>query len=277
MMKRVADTAKLANAIGRVARSRAGYTTNFFAAPADTARWIASGALSLLQDERAVLILRRDANFQRLYHVASDTAALSSALGALDAIVPATTIVTDLIGKCEGPRSVVNAHAGNGFMAYARLLRMHRLAQPPGEEWRSDPGVVQARAGDAQRIHAFFDKQLDPYSEQVPEGAQLNDAVAKGAVLVVEHGSELAGVLIHATAGLTTTLRYWHVDERFRNLGVGAKLMRTFLRLCADSRRILLWVIAGNDNAISRYRHYGFQDDSLADDIMVKYTGLAQR
>ncbi len=270
-MKEVADADALAHAIGRVARKGAGYATNFFATRTDINKWLASRALLVLEQQHAVLILRRDADFHRLYHVASGAAALSAALGALVSALPAVTIVTDLIGKKESLQAVADAHAENAFAGYTRLLRMYRLPDPTMDVWRVDPDVMQAGPGDVQRIHMFLQKQLDPVSEQIPDLDQLNDAVAKGAVLAMYQASELAGVLIHDTTGYTTTLRYWHIDGRFRDQGIGARLIRMFFSRCAGSRRILLWVIASNEDAIAKYRHYGFRDDSLVDDIMVRH------
>jgi len=277
MMAVVTHVAELTHAIAQVARSGADYTANFFASPAETERWIASQTLSLLEEEQAVLILRHAAKFHRLYHVASGTAALSAALGVLCAKMPAVTIVTDLVGKRESLKAVVSAHVENQFAAYTRLVRMHRTMNSLEEEdVHIDPDVVYAGPDDVQRIQLFMNSQLDPLSEQIPDLAQLHFAVAKGTVLVMRHASELAGVLLHDTVGFTTTLRYWHVDARFRNQGIGARLIRTFFRLCKESRRILLWVIASNSSAISKYRHYGFQEDSLIDEILVRQTGLAQ-
>ena len=276
MMRLVADADELRDAVRRVARSGAGYTNNFFASPADTGKWIASGALSLVQKEQAVLILRRDSNFQRLYHVASGPAALSSALGILGTTVDPTTIVTDLIGRPESLKEVVNAHIENNFVTYTRLLRMTRLIERGLDIGGIEPSVANAGPRDAQHIRTFMDKQLDPFSEQIRTVAQLNDAIAKGTVLIMRQASELAGILIHDTTGLTATLRYWHVGEQFRNQGVGSRLIRAFFRLCGGGRRILLWVIEGNENAISKYRYYGFRNDSLIDNIMVRQAGPAQ-
>lgn len=275
MIRLVAEADALGDAIGRVRRSGEGYSSNFFASPADRRKWIASGSLLLLQEQQAVLILRRDANFHRLYHIASDTAALSAALGVLCDCLP-TTIVTDLIGRRENLQAVVNAHVENAFTPHKRLHRMQRLVEVSKQDWRFESTVEHAGSGDVARIHTFLTRQLDPLSEQVPDLAQLDETIVKRCVLVVKQASELAGVLIHDTTGLTTTLRYWHVDERFRSQGVGARLMSAFLSLCGASRRIVLWVIAGNDNAISIYRRYGFQDDCLVDDIMVRGLGSAR-
>jgi len=276
MILPVTDADQLAVAVGRVARSGTGYATNLFAPPTETARWIAARALSLLQEERALLVLRRDAGFHRLYHVASDAPALSAALGSLCAAMPEAMLVTDLVGKRESLGAVVDAHLLHAFLPHARLQRMYRLVEPSADDGRIDPDVVQAGPGDVHRVRALMQRQLDPYSEQIPDLDQLRDAVAKGSVLVVSRGPELAGVLVHDTVGFTSTLRYWHVDERFRNQGVGARLIKTFFGLCRDSKRILLWVIAGNDDAIARYRHYGFRDDALVDDIMLRQPRLVQ-
>lgn len=267
-MKVVADADELAQAIGRVERAGAGYTTNFFASRAETERWIGSGGLSLVEGRRAVLIVRRDANFHRLFHIASDVAALSEAIAALVAVLPTTTLVTDLVGRTGSLQSILEAHCENGFVAYKRLLRMQRLTELVAEE-AIDADVVRAGPDHAQRIREFMHRQLDPYSERIPAPDQLNDAMARGNVLVMLIGSEVAGLLIHETIGFTSTLRYWHVDPRFRNQGVGARLIKSFFRICRNSKRLLLWVIEGNDNAIAKYRHYGFRDDALVDEILV--------
>jgi len=277
MIQAVTDAGQLADAIGRVVRSGKGYATNLFASPAEKASWIASRTLSLLQEEQAMLVVRRDTGFHRLYHVASDAASLSAALQALCAAMPEATLVADLVGKRGSTGAVVDAYLGHAFVRHERLQRMYRLAEhPSAHDGRIDAEVVQAGPADVRRIHALMQRQLDPFSEQVPDLDELRDAVAKRSVLVVSRDSELAGVLVYDTVGFTSTLRHWHVDPRFRNQGVGARLIRAFFDLCRDSQRILLWVIAGNDDAIAKYRHYGFRDDSLVDDIMLRQPRLVQ-
>ena len=45
--------------------------------------------------------------------------------------------------------------------------------------------------------------------------------------------------------------------------------MHAFLARCTTSRRVVLWVIADNVDAISKYGHYGFSEDGMIDNIMV--------
>jgi ribosomal protein S18 acetylase RimI-like enzyme len=70
--------------------------------------------------------------------------------------------------------------------------------------------------------------------------------------------------------GLTSHLRYWYVDEAFRNQGIGARLMRRFFRLSSGSQRLILWVAGDNSDALAKYRHYGFREDTLVDRIMIR-------
>lgn len=271
MMRLVTVSTALQNAVRRVPRSGKGYTSNFFASAEDIERWVASRSIFLMEQEQALLIVRRDGKFQRLYHVATSTAALAAALSCLEPASPAVATITDLVGEPENIDGPVNAHAQNGFATYTRLLRMTRLFQSAGlEDIQTHTEAELAAPDDVHDIKRFLDKQLDPVSEQIPSVDQLQDAVSRNAVLVVRQASTVGGVLIYDATGFTTILRYWHVGKNFRHQGIGSRLIRTFFSICRASKRILLWVIEGNENAIAKYRYYGFRVDSLVDNIMVR-------
>jgi hypothetical protein len=46
--------------------------------------------------------------------------------------------------------------------------------------------------------------------------------------------------------------------------------MRRYFAHCNDVRRFLLWVISDNHNAIGRYHHYGYHQDGLIDQILIR-------
>jgi len=46
--------------------------------------------------------------------------------------------------------------------------------------------------------------------------------------------------------------------------------MRTYLREHPLTARFLLWVVAGNADAIAKYEHYGFRREKLCDQIMFR-------
>ncbi len=95
-------------------------------------------------------------------------------------------------------------------------------------------------------------------------------------LFVFNDGAGLAGILLHDTTGQSTTLRYWHVAGDRHGRGIGSRLMHAFLARCATSRRVTLWVIADNTAAIAKYHHYGFSEDGMIDDIMVRQVEVAR-
>jgi GNAT superfamily N-acetyltransferase len=110
---------------------------------------------------------------------------------------------------------------------------------------------------------------LDRHADQIPELDALEVAAANGNILLARVGAELAGLLFFEQWRLSAILRYWVLAERYRNQGIGALLIEWFFRLSGESRRISLWVVADNRDAIEKYRHYGFERDRLVDQVML--------
>lgn len=263
------DSARLFDAIQRVKHGATGFTTSFFATRDQAQAWIDRGALLCVNAEGALLILRRDRDFHHLYHAAANPEALAAALAALEGTDFGAALATDLVGREADVEAMARVYAGAGFAPYTSLFRMVRLADPARPDDYEDPAVEFAAPGDEEAIAAFFERLLDRFSEQIPELDEIAAAIARRNIIIVRQGDELGGLLFFETTGLTSTLRYWHVSDRRRNQGIGARLIKTFFRLCRASRRIMLWVIADNADAIAKYQHYGFQGESLVDRIMI--------
>lgn len=269
MIESVADPATLTRAIAQVPRTCAGHTTSFFATRERIVEWVRKGTLSVLQAEKALLVLRRDRDFVRVYHVAAEANALAHALSELAQATQTGVYVSDLVGHPSHLVPIVNTYRGAGFATHGQLIRLQRINADENATIIPD-GVRPASAADLSSVQELLERQLDPWLEKIPDADELREKINGGAVLVVAQGSGIAGCLVYETTGVSTVLRYWHMDLRLRNRGIGSRLMRSFLHRCAASRRILLWVIAGNTDAIDKYHHYGFHEDGLVDNIMVK-------
>ena len=76
--------------------------------------------------------------------------------------------------------------------------------------------------------------------------------------------------LFFEVTGQSSLLRHWVVDGAHRDRRVGSRLMRRYFADCKDVRRFTLWVISDNDNAIDRYKHYGYQQDGLIDQVLMR-------
>ena len=268
MIQAVRNRAELLDGLERVRRAGAGAVTNWFATPERIDYWIGRNSLSCLQAERALLILRRDRGFHRVYHSAADLAALSAVLRSASGGPAVNGILTaDLVGRPQDLEPVAGIYRENGFADRQCLVRLIRMAAE--EVAMSGPDVEFAGPADVAAIAAFLDRLLDPYTDQIPEDDEIREAAARGNLILVRHGESVGGLLMFETMGLTSHLRYWYVDDGARNQGIGACLIRRYFRLCSGSRRFILWVLRDNADAIAKYRHYGFREDALVDRIMI--------
>jgi len=267
--------AELQHAIAAVPRRDANYTSNLFAGPVQLGAWMDAGELYLSRSRDALLVLRREQDLCRVNHVASDPGALRGALQALAPPWPGLPLVSDIVSRATDPEDVPDAYRACGFRDHARLDRMQQRrtfvpadAEAPGVD--EAPGIEVATQADVGAVRAFMRRWLDPLSEQVQTQEELSASAAAGRMLVARDDDQLAGFLIFEQTGLSSAVRYWHVDPAQRGRGVGSRLMRDFLRRCADSRRIVLWVLGDNADAIAKYRHYGFEADGMVDRILAR-------
>jgi GNAT superfamily N-acetyltransferase len=250
-----------------VKRKAAPFLTNAFVLPAKLQAWIEAGELSAVARDDSLSLLRRDADFCHLYYFAASPRALEDALAALPAAV-AETMVCDLVGKRADIDRVLPLFRSHGFCDYALLYRMVKLAPEPTAA-AVDADVAFAEAADAPQVSHLLHTCFDRYAEQLPAPAEIAAAIGTRRLLTVRHPGGIAGFLYFEPAGFTATVRYWFVAPEHRNRGIAARLMRAFFAQCPKAKRILLWVLAENENAIVRYAHFGFAPEDLVDQVMI--------
>lgn len=263
-MERLRDWEDWQRRIGAVPRAVATYTSNLYAAREQIEDWCAGGRLHALSAEQAVILLRADHGFHRLYHVARDLPALESALGRL----PIGTYTTDIVGHGDTLDPVCAVYAARGFVPHTLLQRMTRVGLP-SEMPEGDAAIASPE--DAADVAALLARLLDPVAEPVPRIDELRREARDGRLLILRRGDLIAGMLLYELKGRTAHLRLWHVDDNARGLGVGRRLMRSFLARCTQAQRLVLWVIGDNERSVAIYRHYGFEPDGLVDRIMIRH------
>jgi len=267
---RADDAAGLLERLRGVRSGGSGFTTSFFASRGQAEAWVRRGVLFFHPGAECVLVFRCDRDFLHLYHAAANASALRAALGAVDALAGGSRVTADLVDREGAVGALADLYAECGFARYAVLVRMTRLAGSALPDAAEAAGVEWAEAADAPAVLSFLERLLDRYAEQIPDLVEIAAAIAHRNVLLVRYGGELGGVLHFELQGKTAILRYWWLDDRFRAQGIGARLIRRMFTLCASARRIVLWVFAGNENAIVRYEHYGFRRDGLVDQVMMR-------
>lgn len=249
--------------------------TNFYPAPDKLQRSIERGQLFSMTTGNVLFVLRRDRDFLHLSYVASTPADLAGAVSELVASI-ADTVTVDVLGPRERVAEIVALFAPAGFRGQCTLERMTRVtkADQPAPA-AADPEVVFASASDGAALASMLETALDRFSEQIPDADEMAKAATERKVLIIRSRAAgptppIAGMLFSEVTGQSSLLRHWLVDPAHRDQRIGARLMRRYFADCKDVRRFLLWVISDNHNAIDRYRHYGYQQDGLIDQVLIR-------
>lgn len=267
-MKLLNDVESVYERIQRVRKISKKFATNFFPNEDIIKSWIDKNLFFEESFSDTTFFLRKDRNFYHLYFN-TDTETLQSALIPLMSGIE-NTIVTDLIGMKGSVDELTVIFEHSGFMCHESLFRMAKVINDSSPNDAKDEDVEYAKDEDVSIIHNFLDTLFDSYAEQIPFVEEIENAVKKREILTIKHDGHLAGFLFFERTGLTSLLRYWFVDERYRDKKYGAKLMHAYFARTEATKRYLLWVIRENKNAIKKYEHYGYKADNLIDQVMLR-------
>jgi GNAT superfamily N-acetyltransferase len=257
-----------------IQRAKAGssaFCTNFFPAQRKLQGWIDHGELLGELRDRSAFFLRKDRDFWHLYFCAADVATLQREITALPCL-KTERVAVDLVGSEAVLADLLKVVESAGFRRYARLLRLARASQP-GRPQSLANGVAVPYAGkpNCQAIMDLLECSFDRHADQLPMLYEIEAAIDARQILTVECEGALAALLFFESQGFTSTIRYWVVAERFRSHRFGSALMRQYFAAQSAVRRFILWVVAENENAVSKYRHYGYAPDGLIDHVLVNW------
>jgi len=239
--------------------------TNFFPVQAKLQDWIDHGELLGEPRGDAAFFLRKDRDFWHLYFCAANRPALQQELAGLSCL-KTERVVTDLVGNEASLSGWLPAMETAGFRRHLQLQRMARAGQPGPVA--ADSPVVHADKTEGPAVLEQIENSFDRYGEQIPELREIEAAIEGRQVLVVKSDGALAGLLFYETQGMSSTVRFWVVAEKFRARRVGSALMQHYFQIQSAVRRFTLWVNSDNENAISKYRHYGYAPDGLVDHVL---------
>ncbi|GHU60933.1 hypothetical protein FACS1894121_1720 [Bacteroidia bacterium] len=178
--------------------------------------------------------------------------------------------VVDIVGVAAVVESFAVFFEQTGFRKYTVLYRMNRLKNLD-EPQMLDKRVMYAHGEHVYQIHDLLECYFDKYSERIPLVEEIEKWVNKNNVLVITDQQNVIGFLIFEITGVTSYLRYWFTHPDGRDNKIGSALQRRFFHECRHTKRQLFWVINTNENAIMRYKHYGFEAEQLYCQVMIKH------
>ena len=265
-MEQVQSIDQLRQLSAEIRSLRRGFLTNFFIDPVKHGLWIEKNDCHFERIGGTLFIIKRSPNFWNVFYCSTTLDEFSKDHSAFLANYPDTIMMFDIVGRDVQCQPVVEQFRSKGCKEATSLVRMTRMTAPM--EYVADDTIRRAEEKDVKGIsyllHAYFDEQ----TEQIPYDEELEDYVRQGHVLVCEEFGAMAGFLIYELNASTLYLRYWFTHPDFRDRKVGSRLLRRFFEEGKDTKRQLFWVIRSNENAIKRYKHYGFAEENMYDFVM---------
>jgi len=265
-MVQVESIVQLQQGMTDIRSMRRGFLTNFFLDPVKHSIWIEKGDCMEERIGNTLFIVKQSPSFWNVFFCAPTMEELSNDLSSFFAVHLGVTMMLDIVGRGVQCQPIVEMLLKKGCKEATSLVRMMRMAEP--FEYSEDRSIRRATEADiplvSQSLHWHFDERI----EQIPYDEELLDYSRQGHVLLCEEQNRLAGFLIYELNATTLFLRYWFTHPDFRDKKVGSRLLRRFFEDGRNTKRQLFWVIRSNENAIMRYRHYGFNEENMYDFVM---------
>jgi len=265
---RIESISQIQEATRIIRNQKKGFYTNLFFDLPKFQKWIDQGIFYSIEFNRSIIFLKESNGFKNLYFTSADLNELGEALVIVKTQNPDDVIVSDIVGEKEGIHDTVRQFQNAGFNTYTVLMRMSRQILCEDEIFGIDR-VRYAVREDLPKIRRLLETYFDPIAEQIPEIEKINDWADNNRILVSIYENEIIGFVIYEIGGLSSYLRYWFVHPLHRDKKIGSDLIKRFFYESRQTRRQYFWVIEKNENAIMRYRHYGFRDEEKRDYVLI--------
>lgn len=265
-MKQIAGIDEVVNQIAEIRNLRKGFTTNFFMDKEKHSLWIQKGVLYSEMVGDSLFLIKKNDGFSNVFYASTTLEELKDSINRLNKDHLESTMMIDLVGRKETCESTSQALADEGFGMYCQLMRMSKPTTVV--EYVSSDDVTYATKEEAKDVLALLNQYFDECTEQIPYLEELEKYAEQKHILLNKNGGKISGFVIFEETKVSLYLRYWFVHPNFRERGVGSMLLRRYFYEGRDTRREQLWVICSNENAIKRYRHYGYKDENMFDYVI---------
>lgn len=265
-MERVESIEQLQQQSAEIRDLRRGFITNFFLDPVKHGMWIEKEDCYVERMDNTSFIIKQSPTFWNVFYCTTTLEEFGRDLSCFLAEHTGTNLIFDIVGRDVQCQPVVELFKGKGCQIATSLVRMTRMAEP--FDYTPNASIRKATEADIPQVSQLLHEYFNPQNEQIPYDEELFDYARQGHVLICEEQGCLAGFLIYELNATTLYLRYWFTHPDFRDKKVGSRLLRRFFEEGRDTKRQLFWVIRTNENAIKRYRHYGFAEENMYDFVM---------
>ncbi len=251
------------------ARNEGLAVTNFFPDEMRMSAWCRDGAFYEECCGSTLFFVRRQSAFSNVYFMSRSVGALGEDWKTFALENGSGKWIVDLIGPDRMRQPLEDVMAVVGFSRLTTLQRMGR--KTPYEISESLSDIKRATPDDAGIIKELLDAYFIAEEEQIPSIEEIRKWIDAQTLYVIRGLAEnlIEGFAIFDLSPAMLYLRYWFVHPSVRGKGVGGRLLRAVFSAGRNTKRQYLWVKTDNENAILRYRHYGFGFEPMKDAVMV--------
>ena len=267
LMERIESIDKIRQLTTEVRAKGKGFLTNFYLDVEKHSVWIDKGVVFFLWEGDTCFIVRKKETFWNVYFVSTGLEDLEKGIRMLEIKSENVPLMLDVVGRKDQCGVLVDLLLRCDYDFSTTFVRMMRI--PSVDEKRLvSKKVALASIEQVKEVEELLYQFFVDKNEQIPYYEELVSYAKLGHVLACVENDRMLGFLIYEKNPSTSYLRYWFVHPDFRDKKVGSDLMNAFLEQGKDTKRQLFWVRQDNENALNRYKHYGFKEDDMFDYIM---------
>lgn len=265
-MNQLHSIEEVINVVADVRNKRKGFITNFYLDEFKHNVWIQKCDFFYELIGETLFFIRKSESFCNLFYSSISVDALCDDLKVFEQKYPKQIAMMDIVGREAQCKQVIDALGQVKFSEATSLVRMSRFTEPL--EYEEDTSVTLASSGELKEIYDLLHQFFDEKTEQIPYLEELQEYAKEKHILVCHENGQLVGFVIYEINATTLYLRYWFTHPDYRDKKVGSRLLRRFFEEGKNTKRQLFWVIRSNENAIKRYRHYGFKEEDMMDFVI---------
>lgn len=240
--------------------------TNFFISETQFKELQNENKIEVFKTDKACFLITKDDGFSRFYFIVSEIAALKTILEYVS-INFSGEISVETAGNSQYLENVKQVFLENGFYEYSSMIRMNKMRSETNEV--NFEGIHLLTEDKKAEIQKIYNKYFDKFVERIPTGAEIDHFITNKNAYYFSDNDEIQGFIIFESHGITSHLRYWFVHPNYREKKIGSKLIQLFFNIGENVKRELFWVIESNENAIKRYKHFGFAEEDMHNLILI--------
>lgn len=241
------------------------YLTNAFFTMTQLNQLLEKDGTLIFESKELIVITEEQKDLIRTYFYAGNNVAIENIQYLVSNFKK--PVIVDIIGKDPKAKNLAQILINNGFKEYSVFVRM--ISDNPKIPKLSGNSVIEyATKGDVDDIIKLLYSEFDPLFSHIPPLQDIICAIEKAEINIVRNRDEIAGLaFFEVISPHNVCLRYFIVDKKFRNQGIGNDLLAHAFNYHGDRVKYMLWVGTYN-SAMKKYEHLNFRQDGVIDYIL---------